>query len=71
MHACNMYAHIISIKEGTGTEGLGLAVGGACLFLLLWVRVLMCTPVTPVVPYMPTGFAGCSVAVGLVVVRAS
>jgi hypothetical protein len=50
-----------SIFNTRGTEGLGLAVGGACLLLLLWVRVLMCTPVTPAVLYMSTGFAGCSV----------
>jgi len=51
-----------SIFNTRGPEGLGLAVGGACL---LWVRVLMCTPVTPAVHYMSTGFAGCSVGHGI------
>jgi len=26
-----------------------------------WVQTLACTPVTPAVPYLPTGLAGCSV----------
>ena len=30
-----------------------------------------CTPVTPMVSYLPTGLAGCSVGPGLVVVRVS
>jgi hypothetical protein len=38
---------------------------GLVFFRCSWVRVLMCTPVTPAVPYMPTGFAGCSVDRGI------
>jgi hypothetical protein len=49
----------------TGTEGIGLAVGGACLLLLLLGSSPHVHACHPAVSYMFTGFAGCSVGRGI------
>jgi len=54
-----------SIFNTRGTEGLGLSVGGACLLLLLLGSSPHVHVCHPAVPYMSTGFAGCSVGRGI------
>jgi hypothetical protein len=49
----------------TCAEVLGLAVGGACLLQLLLGSSPRAHVCHPAVPYMSTGFAGCSVGRGI------
>jgi len=46
-------------KKHRGLQLSGL--GRLCLAYMPWVRTFACTSVTPAVPYMSIGFAGCLV----------
>jgi hypothetical protein len=58
----------LMVFQELGSEALRVLAWrweGLVSFHCSWVRVLMRTPVTSAVSYMPTGFAGCLVGRGI------